>query len=279
MPVADQMKFYDVWGSAKTTPHMAVPWAWAFDTPFKWTKQIASHFGGTRQGMVISWPGHINDLGGIRTQFHHLIDVVPTILEATGIEAPKMVDGIEQKPIEGVSMVYTFDKANANAKSTHTTQYFEMMANRAIYHDGWIATTTPPLGPWRWARQEARRREATTGSSTTSTRTTRKQRPRAKKPDKLREMQQLFLAEAQKYQVLPLDNDVLARALSPKPGATAGQTVFTYAGELTGTPEGDAPEHPRQVVHDHRGRRRPRRRRDGWSTRSAAASAATACTC
>ena len=123
---------------------MAVGWTWAFDTPFKWTKQVASHFGGTRQGMAISWPGHINDAGGIRTQFHHIIDIVPTILEATGIQAPVMVDGVAQKPIEGVSMAYTFDKANANAPSTRTTQYFEMLGNRAIYHDGWLAATTPP---------------------------------------------------------------------------------------------------------------------------------------
>ena len=148
IPVADQLKFYDVWGSAKTTPHMAVGWTWAFDTPFKWTKQVASHFGGTRNGLVISWPGHINDAGAIRTQFHHIIDIVPTILEATGIQAPVMVDGIAQKPIEGVSMAYTFDKANANAPSRRDTQYFEMVGNRAIYHDGWIAATTPPLPPW-----------------------------------------------------------------------------------------------------------------------------------
>src|SRR6185312_4972314 len=131
IPVADQLKYYDVWGSDKTQPHMAVAWAWAFDTPFKWTKQIASHF------------------GGIRTQFHHLIDIVPTILEAAGIVAPRMVNGIAQRPIEGVSMTYTFDKKNANAPSTRTTQYFEMFGNRAIYHDGWIATTTPPEGLWR----------------------------------------------------------------------------------------------------------------------------------
>ena len=148
IPVADQLKYYDAWGSDKTQPHMAVAWAWAFDTPFKWTKQIASHFGGTRQGLAISWPGHITDVGGIRTQFHHFIDIAPTLLEATGIQAPVMVNGIAQKPIEGVSMAYTFDKANANAPSRRTTQYFEMMGNRAIYHDGWIATTTPPAGPW-----------------------------------------------------------------------------------------------------------------------------------
>ena len=125
---------------------MAVAWSWAFDTPFKWTKQIASHFGGTRQGLAISWPARIKDAGGIRTQFHHIIDIVPTILEATGIKAPEVVDGITQNPIEGVSMVYTFDKANAAAASTRTTQYFEMAGNRGIYHDGWYANTTPPRG-------------------------------------------------------------------------------------------------------------------------------------
>src|SRR6202007_1201163 len=139
---------YDDWGSDKTYPHMAVPWAWAFDTPFKWTKQIASHFGGTRQGLAISWPGHIKDPGGIRTQFHHVIDIVPTILEATGIPAPDMVNGIKQKPIEGVSMTYTFDSANANAPSKRDTQYFEMFGNRALYHDGWLAATVPPQPPW-----------------------------------------------------------------------------------------------------------------------------------
>jgi arylsulfatase A-like enzyme len=139
VPIAEQMKAYDAWGSELTYPHMAVAWSWAFDTPFKWMKQVASHFGGTRQGMAIAWPNRIKDAGGIRTQFHHMIDIVPTILEATGIPAPVMVNGIAQKPIEGVSMAYTFDKTNANAPSTRTTQYFEMFGNRAIYHDGWIA--------------------------------------------------------------------------------------------------------------------------------------------
>jgi len=148
VPVPVQMKFYDVWGSSKTYPHMSVAWSWAFDTPFKWTKQVASHFGGTRQGMAIAWPNRIKDAGGMRTQFHHMIDIVPTILEAAQIPAPVMVNGIAQKPIEGVSMVSTWDKANANAPSTRTTQYFEMFGNRAIYHDGWIACTIPPQPSW-----------------------------------------------------------------------------------------------------------------------------------
>ena len=139
---------YENWGSEKTYPHMAVQWAWAFDTPFKWTKQVASHFGGTRQGMVISWPGHIEDKGALRSQFHHIIDIVPTILEAAGIQAPEIVNGIPQKPIEGVSMDYTFGKANSDAPSTRTTQYFEMACNRGIYHEGWYACTTPFAAPW-----------------------------------------------------------------------------------------------------------------------------------
>ena len=149
VPVEDQLKyFYDVWGSDRTYNHMAVPWTWAFDTPFSWTKQIASHFGGTRQGMCVSWPGHIKDAGGIRNQFHHVIDVVPTILEVCGIRQPETVDGIKQAPIEGVSFAYTFDEANADAPSAHKTQYFEMMGDHAIYHEGWIASTKVIRPPW-----------------------------------------------------------------------------------------------------------------------------------
>ena len=118
------MKFYDAWGSDQTYPHMSVAWSWAFDTPFKWTKQVASHFGGTRQGMAMSWPARIKDVGGIRSQFHHVIDIVPTILEAAGIPAPVMVNGVAQKPIEGVSMAYTWDKANADAPSTRHNAVF-----------------------------------------------------------------------------------------------------------------------------------------------------------
>src|SRR5262249_36867392 len=124
-------------------------WTWAFDTPFKWTKQVASHFGGTRQGVCMAWPKRIKDAGGIRHQFHHVIDVVPTILEATRIPAPVSVNGIDQKPIEGVSMAYTWDKKNADAPSKHRTQYFEIFGNRALYHDGWMASTTPITAPWK----------------------------------------------------------------------------------------------------------------------------------
>jgi arylsulfatase A-like enzyme len=244
LPVADQMKAYDVWGLAPTYPHMSVAWSWAFDTPFKWTKQVASHFGGTRQGMAIAWPNRIKDAGGIRTQFHHMIDIVPTLLEATGIPAPVMVNGIAQKPIEGVSMAYTFDKANANAPSTRTTQYFEMFANRAIYHDGWIAATTPPAPPWLLGTAKLPQ-DVVNGYKWELYNLTEDYSEAndlaAKMPDKLREMQELFLVEATKYNVFPLDNSVLPRIIAPRPSATAGRNVFTYAGEVSGLPDSDAP--------------------------------------
>jgi arylsulfatase A-like enzyme len=241
VPIADQMKFYDAWGSAATYPHMAVAWSWAFDTPFKWTKQIASHFGGTRQGLAISWPGHIDDPGGIRPQFHHIIDIVPTILEATGIKAPQYVDGIKQKPIEGVSMAYTFKKANADAPTTHHIQYFEMIANRGIWHDGWYANTTPPHGPWilnaplpvpgdyKWELYNLTEDYAQFNDLA------------AKMPDKLKEMQTLFNQEAAKYQVFPLDNRTFARAVEPRPSTTAGKTVFTYRGVNPGIATANSP--------------------------------------
>ena len=243
IPVADQLKYYDSWGSENTQPHMAVAWAWAFDTPFKWTKQIASHFGGTRQGLAISWPGHVTDVGGIRTQFHHLIDIAPTLLEVAGIQAPVMVNGIAQRPIEGVSMAYTFDKANANAPSRRVTQYFEMMGNRAIYHDGWIAATTPPAGPWLMGM--GKMPEVVNGYKwelyNIAEDYSEYNDLAGKMPDKLRNLQELFLVEAEKYNVLPLDNDVLLRALSPRPSPTTGKTLFTYSGEVSGTPESSAP--------------------------------------
>jgi arylsulfatase A-like enzyme len=148
LPVADQMKWYDVWGTDQTYPHMAVGWTWAFDTPFKWTKQIPSFFGGTRQGMAVSWPARIKEKGGIRSQFRHVIDIRPTILEVTGIPAPTTVDGVKQKPIQGISMAYTFDKTNANVPSRHHTQYFEMTGVRGLYNDGWMLSSVPIRPPW-----------------------------------------------------------------------------------------------------------------------------------
>jgi arylsulfatase len=242
LPLPLQMLHYTDWGSDKTYPHMSVAWSWAFDTPFKWTKQVASHFGGTRQGMAISWPGHITDVGGIRPQFHHVIDIVPTILEATGVKAPEMVNGIKQKPIEGVSMAYTFDKANANAPSKHDTQYFEMVGNRAIYHDGWIASTTPPAAPWLLATGKLTDVNDYNWELYHITEDYSQNNDLATKmPDKLKEMQALFLTEAAKYQVLPLDNTGFSRLLTPRPSAVAGRTVFTYKGENSNIPVGNAP--------------------------------------
>jgi arylsulfatase len=243
LPEPLQMLHYEDWGSDKTYPHMAVQWSWAFDTPFKWTKQVASHFGGTRQGMVISWPGHITDAGGIRTQFSHVIDIVPTILEATGIKAPTTVNGIPQKPIEGISMAYTFDKANANVPSRHETQYFEMLGNRAIYHDGWIATTTPAEAPWLLGTGKLP--DLMTGYNwelyNLADDYSENDDLAKTNPAKLKELQSLFLTEAAKYQVLPLDNSGFVRLLTARPSAIAGKTVFTYAGENANIPVGNAP--------------------------------------
>lgn len=241
LPEAVQMLHYEDWGSDKTYPHMSVAWSWAFDTPFKWTKQVASHFGGTRQGLAISWPGHVTDVGGIRSQFHHVIDVVPTILEATGIKAPEEVNGIKQKPIEGVSMVYTFDKANADAPSKHDTQYFEMLGNRAIYHDGWIAATTPPAAPWLLGVKMPDVNTYNWELYHIADDYSEYNDLASKMPDKLKEMQALFLTEAAKYQVLPLDNSTLTRIVTPRPSAVAGRTVLTYTGENAGIPIGNAP--------------------------------------
>jgi arylsulfatase A-like enzyme len=246
VPVQDQLKyFYDAWGTTQTYPHFAVPWAWAFDTPYKWMKQIPSFFGGTRQGMAISWPGHITDKGGMRNQFHHVIDIVPTILEATGIPAPVMVDGIGQKPIEGVSMAYTFDKANADAPSHHHTQYFEMFGVQGLYSDGWMLSAVPSRPPWNLGFGKVNLDPASSFKFelydvrhdwTQNTDVT------AQNPAKVKEMTDLMFGEFAKYQVLPLDASVITRVVTPRPSLVAGRKVFTYSGEpVTGIPDGTAP--------------------------------------
>jgi arylsulfatase A-like enzyme len=243
VPVKDQFLWYEFWGSDRTFPHFAAPWAWAMDTPFKWMKQVPSHFGGTAQGMTMSWPGHINDPGGIRSQFHHVIDIVPTILEATGIPAPDTINGIKQKPIEGTSMAYTWDKANASAPTKHTTQYFEMLGNRAIYHDGWVACTTPVTLPWVLSSKPAP--DVMTGYKwelyNVMEDPTQNNDLAAKMPEKLTQLQNLFYIEAAKYNVLPLDNTTLARWNAPKPSLKEGRTTFTYSGALANVPSSTAP--------------------------------------
>jgi arylsulfatase A-like enzyme len=236
---SEVMRRMDELGGPTTFNHYPIGWAHAMDTPFQWTKQIASHFGGTRNGMVISWPDRIKDKGGIRTQFHHVIDIAPTILEAVGVQMPAMLNGVPQKPIEGVSMVYSFD--DPKAPSNRRTQYFEMFANRAIYNDGWVAATTPPLPPWgsgktipiddyKWELYDITRDFSQANNLA------------AKEPQKLREMQELFWIEAARHNVLPLDNSKLERMnVDNRPSLTRGRALFTYYPGMTRIPEGSAP--------------------------------------
>jgi arylsulfatase A-like enzyme len=238
-----EMPWYDAWGTDQTYPHYAVGWAWTFDTPYKWTKQIPSFFGGTRQGMAISWPARIKDKGGIRWQFHHVIDIVPTILEATGIPAPVTVDGIAQKPIEGVSLAYTWDKANATAKSRHHTQYFEMLGVQGLYNDGWMLSGVPIRAPWQLETV------AVTDPATafkyelydTSKDWTQYTDVAAANPLKVKEMTDLMFGEFAKYQVLPLDGSASTRFVTPRPSLAAGRSVFTYSGMPVTIPNGNQP--------------------------------------
>lgn len=241
--VEQMLPLIDAWGSDRTYNHMAVPWTFAFNTPYRWAKQVASHLGGTRNGMAVSWPKRITDRGGVRTQFHHVIDVVPTILEALGVPEPRMVNGIAQRPIEGVSMMYTWDQANAAAPSHRRTQYFEILGNRAMYHDGWFAGTTPPSPPWdsttprpvdvvngyKWELYNLRDDPTQVNDLA------------AKEPARLRTLQDLFLAEASRYQVLPLDNSLLTRMIQPRPGPAAGRKQFVYTAPVSAIQANAAP--------------------------------------
>jgi arylsulfatase A-like enzyme len=235
--VEENMKFYDAWGTDQTYPHYAVPWAWALDTPYQWTKEVASHFGGTRNGMAMAWPARIKDKGGIRNQFHHVIDIVPTILEAAGLPQPVSVNGIAQKPIEGVSMAYTWDYADAPGR--RLTQYFEMFGSRAIYHDEWIASAPPIVAPWALTLKQPPTdvmNDFPWQLYNLNDDWTQATDLAAKMPDKLRDMKQLFIMQAEKYHVFPLDDSRLPRFAGPKPNYAPGRTVFTYTGELSNVP-------------------------------------------
>ncbi|QDV31301.1 Arylsulfatase [Planctopirus ephydatiae] len=238
----DVLERVDEIGTWKTYNHYPVGWAHAMCAPFQWTKQVASHFGGTRNGMVISWPKGIAAKGELRSQFHHVIDIAPTLLDVVGLPQPASVNGVTQKPIEGVSMKYSF--ANAKAPSMRTTQYFEMFANRAIYHDGWIACTTPVGAPWdpntptadvitgyRWELYNVAKDFSQADDLA------------AKMPDKLKDMQLLFYTEAARYDVLPLDNSRVER-IDPaiRPSLTRGRKSFTYTEGMTRIPEGASPD-------------------------------------
>jgi arylsulfatase len=232
--VPEMLKHYDEWGGPSTYPHFAAGWAVAMDTPFSYTKQVASDFGGTRNGMVIHWPNGIKGAKGeVRAQFGHVIDIAPTVFEAAKVPAPKMVNGIQQDPVEGKSLVYTFN--DANAKETHTVQYFEMFGNRAVYSDGWYARTIhrpawqpkPSQGlaedPWDLYNS------ANDFSLSTNV--------AAQNADKLKELQALFMTEAEKYHVLPIDDRLLERLnaeLVGRPTVMEGRDSVTLGPGMKG---------------------------------------------
>ncbi len=234
--VPDLLKVMDEWGSPETYPHMAAGWAIALNTPFTWAKQVASNYGGTRNGMVVHWPKGIRARGEVRSQFHHVIDVAPTILAAATLPEPTVVNGAPQIPMEGVSMAYTFD--DARAKDRHVTQYFEIAGNRAIYHDGWLAGTVHKA-PWEaqprhaladdvWELYDVRADFSLVNDLA------------AKNPAKLAELQKLFLAEAEEHHVLPIDDRGVERAvaaLAGRPDLMAGRTSLTLAEGMTGMAE------------------------------------------
>jgi arylsulfatase A-like enzyme len=233
----DQMKGHiEDWGSPTTFPHYAIGWAWATNSPFQWTKQVASHFGGTRNGMVLQWPKGIKSKGEIRSQFHHVIDVAPTALEAAGIPEPKMVNGVEQRPMDGVSMLYTAD--DAKAADQRKTQYFEMFGNRAIYHEGWVAATRhsipwlmvplPSLADDKWELYNV---DADFSQADDLA---------AKNPEKLKELQDLFMKEAERNHVLPIDDRRSERfnaAIAGRPDLLGGRTTMTVFDGMTGIME------------------------------------------
>lgn len=233
------LKRIDEIGGPTSEPHVPVGWAWAMDAPFQWTKQVASHFGGTRNPMIVHWPKGIKSKGEIRSQFHHVIDVVPTILEACKIPEPKVVNGIPQKPIEGVSMVYSFD--DAKAKDRRTTQYFELATNRAIYHDGWVACSKYGL-PWVTAGRDDGFLTAPWELYNINDDFSQAVDLAATNPEKLNELKAKFLEEATRYGVLPLDPRFSER-MDPKLRMSGEpKTSWTYFGNNVWMPEPIGPQ-------------------------------------
>lgn len=224
--VSDLLPLLDQWGSPETFPHMSAGWAVAFDSPFKWTKQVASDFGGTRNGLVVHWPDGIEAGGGIRSQFSHVIDVAPTVLEAATLPEPTVVNGTPQTPIEGTSMLYSFN--DADAPERHTTQYFEIFGNRAIYEDGWFARTIH-YAPWNTGERKPLTDDVwelyQVGNDFSLANNLA-----AQEPEKLEAMKALFMAEAEKYHVLPIDDRLMGRtnpAIAGRPDLIGDRTSLT----------------------------------------------------
>ncbi len=237
--VDEMLKHIDEIGSPKHENHFSVCWAWAIDCPFQWTKQVASHFGGTRSGFIISWPARIKTGGEVRPQWHHFIDVAPTIYEATGISMPDTVNGIKQVPLAGTSMVYTFDSASAPTK--HTTQYFEIMGNRAIYHDGWLAAARHGL-PWVLLGRKGDFQNDQWELYNLNNDFSEADNLASSEPAKLKELQALFDHEAKKYNVYPLDDRFSERGVVPdRPTVNGNRTKFIYYPGTVRVPEGSAP--------------------------------------
>jgi arylsulfatase len=235
---ADQMMDHiDAWGDPTTFPHYAIGWAWAGNTPFQWTKQVASHFGGTRNGLVVHWPKGIGDGGGaLRSQFHHVIDVAPTALEAAGIPQPKLVNGIEQRPMDGVSMLYAAEDPDAPGK--RTTQYFEMFGNRGIYHDGWVACTRHSI-PWLMGSLPSFKDDVWELYHVEKD-FSQAHNLAATHPEKLAELQELFLEEAKRNRVLPIDDRRSERfnpAIAGRPDLLGGRKSLTVYPGMVGMME------------------------------------------
>jgi len=262
--VSEILKHYDELVGPNSYPHYAAGWAVAGDTPFTWTKQVAGSYGDTRNGMVVHWPNGIKAKGEVRSQWHHVIDIAPTILEAAGLPEPKVVNTTPQTPIEGVSMVYTF--ANAKAKDRHKTQYFEIFGNRGMYHDGWLAHTvhrapweSKPRHPFLKDKWELYHVDEDFSS---------KDDLAAKHPEKLKELQDLFLKEAVKNHVLPLD-DPLAGTNQCHPRRASGPDGRSHLADGVRGHGGDVRkrihQHQEPFAHDHREGGHP----EGWCQRRA----------